>query len=107
MPMIEHNQVAPVEMMPGVFRRIMTDGERMMLCEIRLEKGAVVPSHTHPHEQTGYMMSGRLRFQIGDEVRDLSAGDSWMIPGGSAHEVTALEECLVIECFSPPREDFR
>lgn len=107
MPLIAHGSATPVQMFPGVVRRTMTDGERMMLCEVTLDKGAVVPTHTHPHEQTGYMVSGRMRFQVGDEVRDLSPGDCWMIPGGVPHEVTAIEACVVIDVFSPPRAEYR
>ncbi len=107
MTLVQHDAVSPVEMLPGVFRRTMTDGERMMLCEVRMDAGAVVPTHTHQHEQTGYLASGRARFQVGDEVRELTPGDCWMVPGGVAHEVTALEASVFIDIFSPPREEYR
>ena len=107
MPIIDNSTANPVEMLPGVVRRTLTDGERMMLCEIRMDKGAVVPLHTHPHEQTGYLVSGRCRFQIGDEVREIAAGDCWMVPGGAEHEATALEDSVFIDVFSPPREEYR
>jgi quercetin dioxygenase-like cupin family protein len=107
MPIVDHGTANPVEMLPGVVRRTLTDGDRMMLCEIRMTKDAVVPLHTHPHEQTGYLVSGRCRFQIGDEVRELAAGDCWMVPGGAEHEATALEDSIFIDVFSPPREEYR
>jgi quercetin dioxygenase-like cupin family protein len=107
MPIVENSSANPVEMLPGVIRRTITDGERMMLCEIRMKKDAVVPLHTHPHEQTGYLVSGRCRFQIGDEIRELAAGDCWMVPGGAEHEATALEDSVFIDVFSPPREEYR
>jgi len=107
MPLIEHRSVQPVEMLPGVFRRTMTDGERMMLCEVHMDANAVVPMHTHPHEQTGYLVSGRCRMQIGDEAHDLSPGDCWMVPGGVPHEATAYEPSVFIDVFSPPREEYR
>jgi len=107
MPLIDHTSVTPVEMLPGIFRRTMTDGDEMMLCEVTLDGGAIVPMHTHPHEQTGYLVSGRLRLKIDDEVRDLSPGDCWMIPGGVPHEATALERAVIIDVFSPPREEYR
>jgi quercetin dioxygenase-like cupin family protein len=105
--LITRDRVAAVEMLPGVVRRTMTDGERMMLCEIELAKGAVVPLHTHPHEQTGYLVRGRLLFRIGDEERELSPGDTWMIPGDVPHIVTALEDSIAIDIFSPPRDEYR
>lgn len=77
-----------------------------MVVEVSFESGAVVPVHSHPHEQTGYLASGRLRFQIGEEERILERGDSWLVPGNVPHVVTALEESVAIDMFSPPREDF-
>lgn len=111
MPLKTNETATPVEMLPGVVRRTLTFGDRMSLHEVRLDKGAVVPSHTHPHEQTGYCASGRLTFVIegpdGREERELGAGDAWMVPGDVPHEVTALEACVVIDVFSPPREEYR
>ena len=107
MPLIDYSSATPVEMFPGVVRRTMTAGDHMMLVEVRLDAGAVVPTHTHPHEQTGYLISGRCRFRLGDEEREVSSGDCWMVPGDVPHEVTALEPCLVIDIFSPPREEYR
>ncbi len=99
--------IAPVEMLPGAERRTLCAGERTMLCEITLMKGTVVPWHTHPHEQTGYLSRGRLLFRMGDEERVLEPGDAWMAPGDVPHEVTALEDSVAIDIFSPPREEYR
>src|SRR3990172_5655235 len=107
MPLIDHGSARPVEMFPGIVRRTLTAGDRMMLIEVALDAGAVVPMHTHPHEQTGYLISGRMRFHIEGEERELGAGDCWMIPGDAPHEVTALEGCLLVDIFSPPREEYR
>lgn len=99
--------VPPVEMLPGVLRRTLNAGEHTMLCEITLVRGAVVPWHTHPHEQIGYLVRGRLRFQIGDEEQELAEGDSWLVPSNVPHLVTALEDSIAIDIFSPPREEYR
>lgn len=107
MPLIGRNEVEAVEMLPGVIRRTMTDGEKMMLIEVHMDEGAVVPMHTHPHEQTGYLASGRFRLQIGDDVRELGPGGCWMIPGDVPHEATALEDSVFVDIFSPPREEYR
>lgn len=107
MAIVYHRSIEPVEMLPGVYRRTMTDGDKMMLCEVRMNEGAIVPMHTHPHEQTGYLVSGRARFQIADQALDLAAGDTWMVPGGVPHEATALEDAIFIDVFSPPREEYR
>jgi len=106
--MLTHRSSAtPVEMLPGVVRRTLTEGDRTMLVEVTLAKGTVVPLHTHPHEQIGYLASGRLLFEVGDERRELSAGDSWLVPSNVPHQVTTLEPSVAIDVFSPPREEYR
>jgi quercetin dioxygenase-like cupin family protein len=101
------SDATPVEMLPGVVRRTMSISERMMLIDVVLEKGAVVPFHSHPHEQIGYLASGRVLFELGDERRELGPGDSWLVPPNVLHQVTALEPSLAIDVFSPPREEYR
>jgi quercetin dioxygenase-like cupin family protein len=105
--LIHRSSATPVEMLPGVVRRTLNEGARTMLIEVTLEQGAVVPPHTHPHEQIGYLASGRLLFEVGDERRELSAGDSWLVPPNVPHQVTALEPSVAIDVFSPPREEYR
>jgi len=94
-------------MLPGVTRRTLTAGDKMMLIEVRLEPGAVVPMHTHPHEQTGYVVSGHMRLQIAGDTLDLDPGDAYLIPGGVEHEATALDPLVIVDVFSPPREEYR
>ena len=95
-----------VEMFPGVVRRTLNSGERATLIEVTLEEGAVVPDHTHPHEQIGYVVSGRVRFEIAGEAQDLRAGDSYLVPSEAPHLVTALEPSVCIDVFSPVREEY-
>ena len=102
-----HSDATPVEMMPGVTRRTLSTSESLMLIDVVFEKGAVVPLHTHPHEQVGYLISGRVLFELGDERQELAAGDSWLVPPNVPHQVTALERSLAIDVFSPPREEYR
>jgi quercetin dioxygenase-like cupin family protein len=91
---------------PGVNFRTLAVGERTHLTEFRLSKGSVIPEHQHPHEQTGYLVSGRMKFTIDGEVFATTPGDGWTIPGGTTHGVEVLEDCVVIEVFSPAREDY-
>ncbi len=107
MPLIDHDSANPVEMFPGVVRRTITYGDRLMLVEVTFDYGAVVPMNTHPHEQTGYLISGRFLFELGDEKRELGPGDCWLVPSNVPHQVTALEPCLLVDVFSPPREEYR
>lgn len=90
----------------GVSFKTVAHGEKTHLTEFHLAKGSVIPEHSHPHEQTGYLVSGRLKFRIGAETFEARSGDGWNIGGGVAHGVDVLEDSLVIEVFSPPREDY-
>jgi quercetin dioxygenase-like cupin family protein len=75
------------------------------MAEFHLAAGHQLPAHVHPHEQTGYLVRGRIRLRIGDEVRELAAGDSWCVPGGVEHSADLVEDSLAIEVWSPVRED--
>lgn len=105
--MFRHNtEATAVEMFPGVVRRTLSSGDRTTLVEITLDPDATVPIHAHPHEQIGYVVSGRVRFNIDGVERELRAGDSYLVPGGATHAVTALEPAVCIDCFSPVREEY-
>ena len=93
----------PVE---GIQLKTLAYGKNTHLCEFKLKKGSVLPAHSHPHEQTGYLVSGSMKFRIGDEEFHSSPGDSWSITGGMEHAVEVLEDSLVIEVFSPLREEY-
>ncbi len=105
--LVKNGEATPVEMLPGIVRRTLNEGAHTMLCELTMRAGSSVPSHTHPHEQTGYLASGRFRFRLGDTWREMTAGDSWCVPGGVEHEVEVLEDTIAIDVFSPPREEYR
>src|ERR1700691_139571 len=81
-------------------------GQTLTVARIRLEKGAVVPMHSHPNEQISMLESGALRFLIGGEERILRAGDALVIPVGVPHMGEALEDSLAVDLFSPRREDW-
>lgn len=106
-PNLQRNADAhQVEMLPGITRRTLNHGDNTSIHEIRIAKDAVVPNHTHPHEQTGYLVSGRLLFEMPGLTKELSPGDSWLVPGDVDHKVTALEESVAIDIFSPVREEY-
>jgi quercetin dioxygenase-like cupin family protein len=92
---------------PGV--RIQTcAGEKMMISVVDLEPGSVVAEHSHPHEQCGMVLSGRLLFVVGGESKELTAGDVYFAPGGVPHKVTTLEgPARVLDIFTPVREEYR
>ena len=91
---------------PGVEIRT-TAGRQIMLSVVTFEPHSVVPDHSHPHEQMGMMISGRLEFVIGGITRVLGPGEIWRIPGGVVHRVRALDEpAVALDVFHPIREDY-
>lgn len=94
------------ELFPGVETRI-TAGHGLMLSVVEFRPGAEVPEHSHPHEQMGLLVSGRLEFTVGGQTRVLGPGDLWRIPGGVPHRVVALEgPAVALDVFHPIREDY-
>ncbi len=96
-----------VEMLPDVFRRTMATTDEAMLCEFFLKREARVPAHSHLNDQVGYVVYGRMELVIGGEVFVCQPGDSYAIPGGVVHSARAIVDSLVIDAFSPPRDDYR
>jgi quercetin dioxygenase-like cupin family protein len=90
----------------GIQRRTLAHGDKTLMTEFRLQKGSVLPRHTHPHEQTGYLVQGRMRLAIGAEEYEVEVGDSWCIPGGVEHGAHIVEDSVAVEVFSPVREDY-
>ena len=94
------------ELLPGIFMKTLTYGDSSHLCEFQLKRGAVIPAHQHPQEQTGYLVQGSLRF-FGDEGETVvEAGSGWNFKGGVVHGVEVLEDTVAIEVFSPVRPDY-
>jgi quercetin dioxygenase-like cupin family protein len=85
-------------------------GEHVMLSEVRLQKGCFVPTHAHANEQFACIISGRLRFGIGDEADPerreviVEGGEVMHLPPNIPHSAEALQETLVIDVFSPTSE---
>jgi quercetin dioxygenase-like cupin family protein len=90
----------------GIKLKTLVHGDKTLFAEFRLEKGSQLPRHAHPHEQTGYLISGRIRLTIAEESFEVEPGDSWCIPGQVEHRADILEDAVAIEVFSPVREDY-
>ena len=98
--------IAPQEIWAGAAVRTV-HGERITLGAVELDPGAVVPEHRHENEQLGIVLSGSLRFRVGDEARDLGPGGTWRIPANTPHEVTAGPDgAVVLDVFAPTRDDW-
>lgn len=90
----------------GIQMNVLT-GARMMANWVRIEPGAEVPDHAHPHEQLGLVLEGEIEMTIGDETRTVGSGSAYVVPGGVRHAgVGGPAGCLVLDVFSPPREDY-
>lgn len=81
-------------------------GKNLLACVFRHKKGVRFPPHAHPHEQLTYVLEGSHRVRIGGEERILRKGEIAYIPPGVEHEVEMLEDNLLLEVYSPIREDF-
>ncbi len=90
----------------GISIKTLVYGEKTLTAKFLLTKGALLPVHKHPHEQTGYLISGKMEFTIDGEVWVAQAGDSWSIAGNVEHGASVLEDSAVLEVFSPVRADY-
>ena len=106
MSFIDINTMAPIEVLPGVRIRA-PHGKNLMLSYLEMDQAAVVPLHSHPHEQGGILLEGKMELTIGDEVRVVEPGAMYLIPPNVVHKAVALEGPLVVlDVFSPIREDY-
>lgn len=96
-----------IEAVEGVHLTPLAAGERMSAQHFHVEPGAVVPEHSHPHEQIGYVVRGSLTFAAAGSEFVVGAGDSFCIPPEEPHEARNLTEEPVagLDVFSPPRAD--
>ena len=90
----------------GIRLKTLVYGEKTLFTEFRMDNGSLLPKHAHPHEQTGYLVSGRIRLSIGDDTFDVEPGDSWCIPSNMEHGAEILADSVAVEVFSPVREDY-
>ena len=96
------------EKVTDVIQRKVISGEKAMIAQIFLDKGAVVPMHSHENEQITYLLEGSLKFWIGQEREEmiLQAGEVLHIPSNVPHQAEALEDCVDVDVFCPPRQDW-
>lgn len=102
------NEIPLEEVTPQLHRRLLS-GERLMLAHVRLAKGCVIPGHRHEHEQVTYVLAGALQFRLGEDEsteRVVRADELIHFPSNVPHAAVALEETVVLDVFSPPRQDW-
>jgi quercetin dioxygenase-like cupin family protein len=94
------------DLIDGVRLGTLVYGEKTLMGQFRLAKGSDLPLHHHPYEQTGYLISGRIILTIDGVDHEAGPGDSWCIGSDVHHRARAIEDSLVLEVFSPLREDY-
>lgn len=91
---------------PGAQRRILCEDKDLMMVEFRFEEGGEGLPHNHPHTQTTYVSSGRFEFTVAGVTKVLNPGDSMIIPSNAVHSCICLEEGVLLDAFTPRRDDF-
>src|SRR6476660_7294826 len=103
---IEGHESGFVSAGEGIYRKVIAYDERLMLVKIIFEKGAVGALHHHPHTQISYIEKGVFEVTINGETKLLGTGGSFFVPPGALHGVLCLEPGVLIDAFSPVREDY-
>jgi quercetin dioxygenase-like cupin family protein len=102
----KHDEGENYKMAEGIHRRTLAHGDKTVLCEFSFKKGAVIPAHSHLYEQTGYLISGKLLFAIDGDEHEVNPGDGWCIKANIEHSAQIQEDTVLVEVFSPVREDY-
>ncbi|MCD9023791.1 cupin domain-containing protein [Cohnella silvisoli] len=99
------SQEAWQQINPEIRRKILPPGKQMMSMLIEFKQGGFGPEHAHPHEQLGFVIQGKIKMLLDGKEIVAEAGDQVCVPGNIPHSVLALEDSLVLETFTPLRED--
>ena len=103
---VEPNAGVFVQALPGIERKTLVYGARTLMTEFRMARGSRLPMHTHPHEQTGYLVRGHITLTISGTSFEVSPGGAWCIPGGAEHGAEIHEDSTAVEVFAPVRDDY-
>jgi len=94
------------DILPGIKIKTLVHGEKTLMSKFVMERGSSLPKHSHPYEQTGYLLKGKICLTIGDKSFEVNPGDSWCIECGTGHSAEILEDSAALEIFTPPRADY-
>ena len=90
----------------GVSFDLLAQGPASMMTIMHYRVGNTIPGHSHPNEQAGYLLSGKVKIQAGNVTHMLKSGDSYVIPANVEHSIEILENAEELQVFSPPRPEF-
>ena len=91
----------------GVAFDLLAIGPQSMITKMHYRKENIIPFHSHPNEQTGYLLSGRIHVLTRDSRHELGPGDTYAIPANAELSIEIIEDAEEVQVFTPPREDFR
>lgn len=100
-----HERIAKQDIGGGILMQEIGPGQNMNVLHWNMADGSIVPLHSHPHEQFGYVIKGGFKMKIGDEEAVLSAGDSYFVPPNAPHIFIAIGETEAIDVFNPIKHD--
>ena len=104
--MIVKSENAKNRQFKGVSFDVLAVGQKSMVTRMNYRVGDNVPLHSHPNEQSGYVISGKYRIKYQDINEVLNSGDSYSVPENVEHSWEVLEDGEVIDTFIPPRQDY-
>jgi len=92
----------------GLFGEIVIVGEKAMMMRLTVQPNVPTPPHSHPHEQMGIEAEGEGILYIDGEKKHIKKDTSFWVPPNAAHSFDATDDkpAVLIECFTPPREDY-
>ena len=105
MQLYDWSQIPKEQLNPQIARQVV-HGAKLTIARLFLRKGAVVPDHSHHHEQVTVLEEGRLLFTIDGQEQELAGGQALEIPPHAVHKVVAMEDSVALDVFSPAREDW-
>lgn len=94
------------QVLDGIQIKTIVYGQDTLMTEFLLEKNSVLPAHSHEHEQTGYLVKGKIKLFVGEASAVINPGDSWNIPSNVTHRAEILADSVALEIFSPCRVDY-
>ncbi|GAK54532.1 cupin 2 domain-containing protein [Candidatus Moduliflexus flocculans] len=103
---VKHDHITGKDLGGGVVRKVLASGGKMMAVEFTFANGSIGAIHSHPHEQIGYVAKGRFEATVGEQKAMIQEGDTYYVAPNVMHGVVALEDGVLIDVFTPQREDF-
>ncbi|MFW9945503.1 MAG: cupin domain-containing protein [Candidatus Odinarchaeota archaeon] len=105
--LVSKNNIEPIKVLDGVYRRTLSYSNNLMLCHFFLKKGSEIPIHSHKQHQIGYIIRGKLNFFTENDNFIAKKGDSYLFNSNEKHGAIILEDSEVIDVFNPSRDDYK